>query len=68
MFADANDKVRQVRTSLGGCEPPAVRDPTLGLFHSFLHKKVGTIIIGLYFCKCEQTTYKSKRPLLRKVA
>ena len=32
-------------TALGGCEPPAARHP-LGVFHSFLSKKVGTIIIG----------------------
>ena len=39
MFADANDRVRQGDTALGGCEPPAARPP-LGVFHSFLSKKL----------------------------
>ena len=52
MFAYANELDRYVRCYSWGLRAPCRKAPPRCVFHIFLSIKVGTIIIGLYICKC----------------
>ena len=52
MFAYANELDRYVRCYSWGLRALCRKAPPRCVFHIFLSIKVGTIIIGLYICKC----------------